>query len=1077
MARDHRKGPLSASRAERRQITVMFCDLVGSTALSELHDPEDLREILTAYRRTCAGAISDFGGFVAQYVGDGVMAYFGYPKSHEFEAENAVRAAMRIVQDLAEVRDPPLEAHIGIATGTVVVDIAADGVGDHHAIVGQAPNLADRLVKLAKPSEIVIDERTQRVVREFFELCDLGATTIKGFAEPARAWRIVRESVVRSRSQAIHASASLTPLIGRENEVAQLRRCWEAAKAGAGQVALVSGEPGIGKSRLVRHVKEFATAEDGLVKEVFFSPDQQNSSLHAIIDRIERDIGTVRTDSQEEKGRKLIHHLTCTRRSSASDLAVFRHLLSLEDPDRALLNEMSLETRRARTLHLLEEHVADYASSVPALVVFEDAHWSDSTTLELLARLARTRVNSISMLLLITFRTGFVPSWPAEHYQTNVNVNRLSPEESRRLLDTLSAGSTVPAQVAAEIVARSDGVPLFLEEVLKATLQTLTSDEGTIAAEDRFLPDVVGVPSSLAASFMARLDRLGPVKHVAQVAAALGQRFALDLLQEVVGLRGAALREAIERLVDAEILYPEARGDDTAYTFKHALLQDAAYSSMLRRERKALHAQIVHIFESRYPEIARREPEQLANHCARGGLDEKAVEYRRRAGEHAFRNSANADAVRHFSVGLELLKRFPDNEATRLREMELRSSLARSLHAVHGGAAPEVGKNYNRARELANHCSDVRKRFSILIGCWIYSFMSARLHDAQALTREMLELGENMGNAAMLAEANRVRGMTELFIGRFTDAHASLEKACELYDPADRRHHAERNGLDPIVCCQTYLALAEMYLGYPTDAVKRSEEVLRAADGLRHPYTYTFALALNAFLNQHLARPRRARELAEEAVRIATANGFRFWAMQQVVVGCWAKAMASPSERHVTEMRRAVDAYLAIGKPLESTRVLALLAEVLDHCGTPEEALPLLDGALEIADQTGEMFYVAEIFRLRATIRCSAQQGVRDVFADFRSALDVAERQGAASWALKTAQSVLQAREVVALDVDAALNLRRLCEGADHMDARGLAASARALLDASAMPEATSSTPAGSSRPAAAVRDQLRREP
>ncbi|MEM7744840.1 MAG: AAA family ATPase [Pseudomonadota bacterium] len=1018
------------ARAERRQLTVMFCDMTGSTRLADSNDPEDLREIHMKYRRICADAIQAHDGFVAQFAGDGVVAYFGYPEADEFAAENAVHSAMRIIDSLSETSDPPLRAHIGIATGTVVAgELRAGDVGEQHSIIGKAPNLADRMMKLAESEQIVIDRRTQEFVRDHFDLTSLGDHALKGFADPVPAWAVEGASAVRSGSQAIQERTELPKLIGRTQDFDLLLRCWDEAVEGQGQVVMIGGEPGIGKSRLVRHLKEHVADASGVVREFFFSARQQYSPMRAVVSSVENDLGIDASSPPDERHRRFRQYVEDTASLSDEEVALFQSFLSLDPPKLDLLSDKSREARYKATLRMLEDHIARYSSHGPALVVLEDVHWSDTTTLELVSQLVKARISALPMLLVITFRSGFVPPWPAEHYVTSLTLRRLSAGEAENLLAELSPEAPLPPPVAEKIIARSDGVPLFLEELYKATLES-ASDSGRVAHPGRQpLPDELGVPESLSASLMARLDRLGPVKRIAQIASVIGHRFSFELIQEVSPVRDRALATALERLEDAGIILSESAGAESrSYGFKHAMLRDAAYSSMLRSERRDLHARIAVTLESNHPDITLREPELLAGHCARGGLVETAIGYCLKAGQHAFQNSANSDAARHFTIGLELLKEISASESRDLREVELRVKLARSLHALHGGAKREVGENYARARDLAAVSVDRKMRFSILIGCWIYDFMSANLHGALKLAEEMLDLAEESASTELRAEANRVSGMTKLFTGNFEEAYDHLSTARALYDPEERRRQTALSGLDPIICCETYLGLSLAYLGRTQEAKDRSEHVLTSARNLKHPYSYVFSLALNALLRTHLDDAEGAAVLAGEAVEMALENGFGFWAKQQTLVGVWASADTKPSDAEAAEMRRAVDTYLEVGVPLESTRALTLLADIYQRQGKATEALEQLDAALDISKTTGEAFCLAEIHRLRGHLMCVTPGGRPEGYAEIQRALAVAERQNAVSWIGKIAATVAKIASTTGAEHDAALHLRKSCE-------------------------------------------------
>ena len=1011
-------GDTDPTKPERRQITFVFCDMVGSTVLANENDPEDYRRILISYRQICANAIEAFGGFVAQFVGDGVVGYFGYPEASEFEAENAVRASLQIIEDLARHAVPPLEAHIGISTGLVVVgDLPfAGGKTERHQVVGKAPNRADRLMKLAVAGQVLVDEATAAFVHDLFELIEMGEHPVKGFAAPIKVWQVGGESAVRSGSQVMSSRTDLARLIGRDEEIDRLRRTWAKVEGGAGQVVMLNGEPGIGKSRIVRHLKEFITKQRVPVKEVFFSASQQNSPLHAIADQIERDVGVQIGSTKSEKGQRFTEFIDRLPNIDDRKKAVFRNFMSLDNPGRALLQEMSLKERRELILEILEEWLSAYSKDGPVLIVVEDAHWGDSTTLELIERLIRRRVNALPMLVVVTSRLGFVPAWLGEHYVESITLRRLSPDDSALLLDDIPEARHLPASVVDLIVARSDGVPLFLEEVCKATIETISANPDGFGRGG--IPDNLGVPNSLSSSLMARLDRLGPVKHIAQIISAFGKRFTFEMLDNIADVESNELLVALKKLERSEIVVG-ALTDGVAklYDFKHALLREAAYASMLRSERAGLHERIAFVIEQSHPEIALRDPEFVAVHCERGGLRIKAVEYRLKAGDRAFESSANADAYRHYLAGLEVLERLSDSFDSRTQEMNVRVGLARSSYAMHGGGFAEVGEHFAHARELAQKCGNRHQHFLILLGCWLHDFMSANHNAALSLTAEALRFADELGDDHARAEANRISGMSKLFTGEFAQAYEHLKTVKELYDTSKRRRDAARSGLDPLVCCDTYLALASLYLGRVQEAQRLSEGSLSSARLLSHPYSYVFSLALNAFLRQALDDVGGARELAMEAVSLARENGFGFWEKQQTVVVCWADARADLTDATVQRMRRAVSEYLESGQPLESTRALSLMAEICILHGQPDDALEYLAAAMEIADATGERFYLAEIHRLRAAAIGCRPGAIDAAERHLHLANAVADSQGAGLWRRKIADT---ARDLLGGGVDQA---------------------------------------------------------
>ena len=1043
----------TAPAAERRQLTVMFCDLVGSTALSERFDPEDMRELLTMYRQVCASAIHRFGGFVAQYVGDGIFIYFGYPQAHEYAAEHAVRAALEIVKDLSELNGTKLEVRIGIATGTVVVgDIVGEHTEQHHAVVGRAPNLASRLTGIAQPGEIVVSENTQNLLLGVFELRNLGAMNLKGFTESVNAWQIMGESGVRSHSHAIYDRTNLTPLIARADEVNRLNRCWSEAKAGKGQVVLISGEAGIGKSRLARHFERQLAlgGEDFSVCKLYCSENYKNSTLHPIINEITHKSGLSNTDSRDQSLKKVHALFGESQKIDDVELEIILDFLSIDIHRTAEASHLTPDERKSKTFDILEEFICSEARTRPSLLIIEDLHWSDPTTLELLDRIVLKRVSELPILVLLTFRPEFQPHWPDEHYITDIKVKRLSPEDSERFLAEMAITPQLPPGVIKKIIERSDRIPLFLEEVFKATNENIAlSSKAGRSDVDRSISGTE-VPNSLAGSLMERLDRLGAVKGVAQVAAAIGNAFSSEILADVADLGHAELHEALDQLILSDVIHPRTMVADTTYVFKHALLKDAAYSSLLRGERKRLHAAIARKIEEKHPETAEREPELLAYHCSEGGIAEQAIDYWQRAGERARERSANSEAIGHISSGLDLLNTLSVGHLNVEREIDLRTSLALALTALHGGGAPEVKEHYSRARVLSQLDSDNPKHFTVMMGSWLNSFIGGDFHDADKLSNELLDLAKQKEDAAYLVEAKRVRGMTLFCLGNFAEARSSMESALKLHHPEDHRQHAVRFGLDPRVCCEAYLAQAFLFLGNADDALLRSEHAVRAAEALDHPYTHAFSLAFAAIIRQNLERHEETCALAAKAIQVADENEFQFFAKQQLVVKIWSEAQTNGKDVALLEMREALDEFLASGSTIGSTRMLSLMAEVYIRSGQADEAEALLEKALHAAHNSGEQIYLAELHRLQAEL-CLVRTdnpAVAEVCGHLGRSLSVSEEQKAIFWQLKAAKSVAEFCQNLGQHTSEANQLLSLCQSVrEGGDAQQLAICARDLLD------------------------------
>ena len=624
-------------RAERRQVTVMFSDLVGSTALSARMDPEDLREVISAYQKCVAETVGRFGGFVAQYMGDGILIYFGYPQAHEDDAERAVRAGLELVAAVGDLKThAALQARVGIATGMVVVgDLIGSGASQQQAIVGETPNLAARLQGIAEPSSVVIADSTRRLLGNLFELEDLGAKDLKGITGPVRAWAALRASSAEGRFEAMHETG-LTALVGREEELELLLRCWSRAKTGEGQVVLLCGEAGIGKSRLTAALLERLAAEPHTRLRYFCSPQHTDSALYSIISQMERAAGFAHGDTAQTKLDKL-DTLLAQSLTPRQDVAIFAEMLSLPNDGRYPTLELASQQRRQRTLEALTAQIKALAQQTPVLMIFEDAHWADPTSLEALGR-AVDRIRTLGVLLIVTHRPEFEAQWIGRPHVIALTLNRLARREVSALIDGVTGNWPLPESTRQDIIERTDGIPLFVEEMTKAVLEA--AREGATERAVAAIPSSsVAVPASLHASLMARLDRLGPAKEVAQIGAAIGREFSHALLAALVRQPEAELRSALDRLIAAGLLFQQGVPPHATYLFKHALVQDAAYGTLLREPRRALHARIAETLESQFAGIAENQPELLARHCTEAGLIEKWAEYAApflKAGDNAF---------------------------------------------------------------------------------------------------------------------------------------------------------------------------------------------------------------------------------------------------------------------------------------------------------------------------------------------------------------------------------------------------------------------------------------------------------
>jgi class 3 adenylate cyclase/predicted ATPase len=981
--------------AERRQLTVMFCDLLGSTALSARLDPEDLREVITTYHRAVAEVVRTFDGLVAKYMGDGVLAYFGYPRAHEDNAERAVRAGLSIIDAVAglDIKSVKLQARIGIATGLVVVgDLIGEGSSQEQSVVGETPNLAARLQGLAEPNAAVIAASTRRLVGELFEYRDLGAIEVKGIAELVPAWQVLRPSVIESRFEALRGS-TLTPLIGRDEEIDLLLRRWARAKVGDGQVVLITGEPGIGKSRITAVLQERLHAEPHLRLRYFCSPYHQDSALYPFIDQIGRAAGFERDDPLQPRQEKL-EGLLMRAAPRDEDLALIADLLSLPASDRHPLPNLSAQRKKQRTLEALGGQLEGLARQQPIIMVFEDAHWIDPTSRELLD-LTVERVRKLPVLLLLTFRPEFQPPWAGQPQVTMLALNRLDQRDRTALVAQIAGAKALPDEVVAQIVERTDGVPLFVEELTKSVLESGVP--------------LVGIPTTLHDSLMARLDRLQSVRGVAQIGAAIGREFSFGLLQGVSGLAEAELQAALDRLIASELVFQRGIPPDAVYSFKHALVQDAAHSSLLRGARQKLHTQIALALETQSPELRDTQPELFAQHYAEAGLVEKSVDYWGKAGHRSAARSALAEAAAQFQKGLDQLALLPDSRERQRQELEFRSALGAALTAVKGMAAPETGHAFARARELWEQLDCPSEFLQSPYGLSRYHTHRGELDLALPFDEDLLRLSRQRNDSAGLILGHLSSGRTLMYAGRFARSRSHLEAGLALYDPTFHRSLVQQSGIHPHVSSQHFLGIVFFCLGYPDQALAQSSAAIADARWLAHLPSLADSLAVGTALLSLVGNIAALAGRLDELAALAAEQGFPQWRAVGTVYRGWTKVTSGDVAEGISLLRSGSSVFRATGVAIWVPHYIELLARACEIAGQVEEASTLLDDALQIVERTGERWFAAELNRQKGQLLL--QQGHPEAAKElYRKALSIAREQEAKLWELRATVSFARLR-------------------------------------------------------------------
>ncbi len=989
--------------AERRQVTVMFSDLVGSTALSARMDPEDLRELISSYQKCVTETVRRFGGFVAKFMGDGVLVYFGYPQAHEDDAERAVRAGLELIGAVAGLKmRAPLQTRVGIATGLVVVgDLIGSGEAQERGIVGETPNLAARLQGTAEPNTVVVAESTRRLLGVLFELHDLGPRDLKGITGPSRAWAVLRPSTVASRFEALHATG-LTALVGREEELDLLLRRWSKAKAYEGQVVLVSGEAGIGKSRLTAALLERLAAEPHRRMRSFCSPQRTDSALYPIIGQTERAAGLTHSDTPQARLDKLEALLTQTA-TSIEDAALFAEMLSLPNDGRYPALDLTPQQRRQRTLEALVSQIETMTRESPVLIIFEDAHWTDPTSLELFG-LVVDRIQSLRALLIVTFRPEFNPPWVGRPHVTALTINRLTKRDVDTMIDGAIGNHLLSATIRQDIIERSDGIPLFAEEMTKAVLEAESeyAAERTLAA----VPSpALAVPASLHASLMARLDRLGAAKEVAQIGATIGRVFPYTLLASVARKTEAELGLALDRLIEAGLLFRQGVPPHATYLFKHALVQDAAYGTLLREPRRALHARIAQALENQFAEIAKASPELLAHHYSEAGQPAPAVTYWYRAGENAVRGSANQEAIGHLAAGLAQLARLPETIERAKQELTVYRLLGQASFAMRGYASPETRAAFSRAHGLCVTVGDDVNVCPVLFGVWLFEFAGGYHAEAMKTATEVLAQAQRKPSTGARIAANICLACSHLHAGTVAHARPYFVDGLDCYrgiDDVEAASIAYDYGMEVGAPGYAYGAWCFWLLGYPDAALRMAEEALEIAKRVKHSLSYSrgpyLASGLHAF--------RREWPVVETRATAAIAAGQQYGLAMVVAVGrimrASAQAMLKPNDESLTEIRDGLAAYRATGARFQGTFHLVLLAQALAARGRHEEGFATLRDAMTLAEETGERFVEAEIHRVEGNLWLF-RNGSAQAETCYKRSLDVARAQGARSLELRAA--------------------------------------------------------------------------
>jgi class 3 adenylate cyclase/tetratricopeptide (TPR) repeat protein len=1002
-----------ATDAEHRQLTVLFCDLVGSTKLSTELETEELRELMKSYHAAAAQEVERFEGHVAQYLGDGVLVYFGYPTAHEDDAVRAVRAAVDIITVMSKLEDQlrshitalpehPLAVRIGIHTGPVVVGETGGGASREWLAIGRTVNVAARLQALAPSDSIVVGDTTRRLVERSFVLESLGAQVVRGLDEALELHRVVRPKGVGTPDSS-EDETGLTPFVGRDQELAFLLERWEHAADGLGQAVLLEGDAGIGKSRLLRRLHHRLTDRDHTWLEARGSAYHTNSAFHPVIDLIQRAIEIDHQDPLPLRGEKLERALRAAGLPVADVYPLFATLLSLPVPDHYTLTVQSAEARRLRTLEALVAWIFALAERRPVVLAVEDVHWIDPSTSELLNLLVEQARTARTLIVMTTRPTVRLGGSHRTHI-TSMTLDPLTRSQTHTMLSGLIGERTLPESIVRQLVAKCDGVPLYAEELTKAVLESTPvqtgngstpSLEGSVARE---------IPTTLRDSLMARLDRLGPAKELAQLASVLGREFHHDLLAAIVPMSATDLAAAVDALEEAELLYRRGVPPRATYTFKHTLIQETAYASLLRSRRIELHARVARVLEEEFPDVALNEPEIVAYHYGQARRHEHAVAYYFRAGLLAKKRIANAEAVDHLDQAIALLAETPESDERNRVELRMQVAIGAPLIITRGYAHESVRHAFERAHELCSRVADATELFEAVYGLSTYYLNRGEMARAHELSQRLIELADRTPGPSRRPWAHQQLGCVHYFGGNPQGAREQFDLAVATYDDPGQRGLIHIFGQDPAVASMVLCGMARWLLGHPDDGLATSRAAVERGREVNHPFSLAFALCFCAY--NHVQRREREPvvELAAEAERLAREEAVDQWIPPAVSLKGW--AMPDPAEGIAimeAAMIEASQKWSRIGSPFH----LSMLIDRLIEAGRIDDAIASVKLALDLANETSNHFCDAEIHRLRGDLELRRAGGtVEEAEAFYRRAVEIARAQKARSLELRSAVSL-----------------------------------------------------------------------
>lgn len=1006
--------PKSSHKAERRQLTVLFCDIVGSSALSEGLDPEELQDIIHQYRSVCSKIIANYDGHVAQYLGDGILVYFGYPMAHEDDTKRAARAALDIVSEVPRIyyttnngETAFLAVRAGIHTGLVV--IGDMGNGDKRSLaLGKTPNVAARIQDCAKSNSVVISEASKRLLGNLFHCTPLGQRQLRGFSHPQEIFQLEPLEITLKDRQ-LTQSLTCTPIIGREQETALLAEKFNLVRKGIGQVTLLSGEPGVGKTRLAQWVCEQVKEDDCRLLQCSATAYFQNSYLFPIIDLLRREFSLHKHVTNEGKLQQIEKNIGALGLDTFSMAPILAELLSIPLNEQYLsAAESTPQQKKQKTLGALLLIIKTLAQQRLVLLIVEDLHWVDASTLELLTQLAG-QPDLGNIFVVLTFRKEFMRSWPLRTHLTKITLNRLTRQQCGHLIRELCQQKILPLSVTNEIINRTDGIPFFIEELTSALLESNLLQKKSGHYELSTPIAELGIPSTLQDLLMSRLDNLGDEKELAQISATLGREFDHEVLRVISSRDEKSFTRGLDHLLSAELFLQHGERPKAWYQFRHALLREAAYQSLLKRTRQKYHQRIATLLKQHFPKMIRENPELLARHCTEAGNFREALEYWLKAGHISIQNSANIEAIAHLKQGLMILEALPESAEKNTAELALQTCLGQAFMMTRGYAAPEVENAYARAKELSKDITDIAIVFPVLCGLWEYYVVRADLQAAYELACEINKLAQTTQQPSLMLEAQRAMGTSQLWRGNLADARQHLTPGKLINDGEDpsRPTNLLSYCQDARVATLANTGCILWLSGDTDEAMASAHQAVRLATQLRHPFSQAYALHFLCTLSQLRGDLSAITEHAEAQIVLCKTYGFSFWGAMGEMFLAWTNAGSGPLGSTIKAFQQALNDYEKCGSRIARSYFLAMFASLQHQAGDINAASKTIETTLQEISTTGEEFFKSELLRIKGELLMAYPKANFDtVETVFKQALGLAHQQEAHSLALRVACSL-----------------------------------------------------------------------